>query len=54
MPDLTLNPHIFRAYDIRGVAGEDFTPAVVERIGRAYATYLLRRPPLPAAQRRYR
>ena len=47
MPDLTLNPHIFRACDIRGVAGEDFTPAVVERIGRAYATYLLRRPPSP-------
>lgn len=43
MPDLMLNPHIFRAYDIRGVAGEDFTPAVVERIGRAHGTYLLRR-----------
>jgi len=29
---------IFREYDIRGIVGEDLTPEVAERIGRAYAT----------------
>lgn len=38
----SLNPDIFRAYDIRGIVGSDLTPAIVERIGRAYATLLRR------------
>ena len=33
---------IFREYDIRGVFGEDFDLADVERLGRAYGTYLSR------------
>jgi len=37
---VTLNPFIFRAYDIRGVVGEDLTHETCERIGRAYGTYL--------------
>jgi phosphomannomutase/phosphoglucomutase len=44
MTGLVLNPHIFRAYDIRGIArgapDDDLTPAVAERIGRAFGTYL--------------
>ena len=43
MPDFALDPHIFRAYDIRGIAAEEFTPAVAERLGAAFATYLRRR-----------
>ena len=44
--------HIFREYDIRGIAGTDLTPAVVEAIGRAYA-HLLREahPALPVGRR---
>jgi phosphomannomutase / phosphoglucomutase len=38
----TINPHMFRAYDIRGLAGSDLTPEVVELIGRAWATWLRR------------
>ena len=37
-----LNPHMFRAYDIRGVAGKDLTEPIAERVGRAYATLLRR------------
>ena len=29
---------IFREYDIRGIVGQDLTPELAERIGRAYAT----------------
>ena len=36
----TFNPQIFRAYDIRGVVGEDLTRAGMVQIARAYATYL--------------
>ena len=43
MPPITLNPLMFRTYDIRGTVGDDLTPAVAERIGRAYGTYLVRR-----------
>jgi len=40
--DLSLPPsHIFREYDIRGIAETDFTPEAVEIIGRSYA-FLLR------------
>ena len=35
-----LNPQIFRTYDIRGKAEEDFSAADVELIGRAFGTYL--------------
>ncbi len=42
MPPPLLNPHMFRAYDIRGVVGEDLTPASVEVIGRAFGTFLRR------------
>ena len=31
---------IFRAYDIRGVFGEDLTEEVATRIGAAFATFL--------------
>ena len=37
-----LNPHIFRAYDIRGDVGPDLNPSTVELIGRAYGTHLRR------------
>jgi phosphomannomutase/phosphoglucomutase len=42
----TINPHMFRAYDIRGFAephGTDLTPAVTRLIGQAWATWLRRR-----------
>lgn len=37
-----INPRMFRAYDIRGVVGEDLNPTLVHDIGCAYATYLQR------------
>ena len=37
-----INPFIFRGYDIRGVAGRDLTPEIVEVLGKAYGTYLNR------------
>lgn len=37
-----MNPNIFRAYDIRGIADEDLTDEVVELIGRAYGTHMVR------------
>ena len=36
-----MNPSIFREYDIRGVAGQDYDEEFVESLGRAYATKLL-------------
>jgi len=39
---MKLNPHMFRAYDIRGVVGDDLNPEVAELIGRAYGTHLRR------------
>ena len=38
-----INPHIFRAYDIRGDADRDLGDATMHRIARAYGTYLRRR-----------
>lgn len=38
-----INPHIFRGYDIRGVANEDLGADVIYTLGRAYATYLTER-----------
>ncbi len=37
-----LNPLIFRAYDIRGIAHEDLTPETVNLIGKATGTYMKR------------
>ena len=34
---------MFRAYDVRGVAGEDLTPAVAHVVARAHGAYLQRR-----------
>lgn len=38
-----INPHIFRGYDIRGVAGEDLSEDAYYTLGRAYATFLQQR-----------
>jgi len=38
-----MNPNIFRAYDIRGIADKDLTDEVVELIGRAYGTTMVRK-----------
>jgi len=39
---LTIDPSIFRAYDIRGKVGPSITAEVAETLGRAFGTYLLR------------
>ncbi len=39
---MKINPHIFRGYDLRGIAKKDLNPEIVEHIGRAYGTYLKR------------
>ena len=38
-----LNPHIFRAYDVRGRLDSDIKPEVFREVGRAYGTLLRRR-----------
>ncbi len=38
-----INSHMFRDYDIRGVAGEDLNPGEAELIGKAFGTYLKQR-----------
>ncbi len=38
---VTLNPHIFREYDVRGLVGKDLTEAGVEILGRAFGTWLV-------------
>jgi phosphomannomutase/phosphoglucomutase len=35
---MALNPHIFRAYDVRGRIGPDINPDVFRQVGRAYAS----------------
>jgi phosphomannomutase/phosphoglucomutase len=35
-----LNPHIFRAYDVRGRVGNDINREVFRQVGRAYATLI--------------
>ncbi|MDH4196044.1 MAG: phosphomannomutase/phosphoglucomutase [Candidatus Aminicenantes bacterium] len=40
---MTINPTIFREYDIRGIVGQDLTPEVVEVLGRGIGSYLLGR-----------
>src|SRR5262252_4300120 len=37
-----LNPHIFRAYDVRGRVGSDINPEVFRQVGRAYGTLIRR------------
>jgi phosphomannomutase/phosphoglucomutase len=37
-----LNPHVFRAYDVRGLVGHDINPDVFRHVGRAYATMIRR------------
>lgn len=37
------HPHIFKRYDIRGLAGSELTDPLVEALGRAIGTYLRRR-----------
>jgi len=40
---MTINPTIFREYDIRGIVGQDLTPEIVEVLGRGIGAYLLNR-----------
>ena len=37
---MALNPHIFRAYDVRGRVGPDINPDVFRQVGRAYASLI--------------
>jgi len=39
---MKINPYIFRGYDLRGIAGKDLTPEIVEFIGKAYGSYLIK------------
>ncbi|MCB0307464.1 MAG: phosphomannomutase, partial [Calditrichaeota bacterium] len=39
----TVNPFIFREYDIRGVVETELTAAVVEALGKGLGTYFLRK-----------
>ncbi len=39
----SVNPQIFREYDIRGIVDEDLNSDTIDIIGRAYGTYLRRR-----------
>ena len=36
-----ISPHIFRAYDIRGLYNEDLTPEIIYKIGLAFGNYVL-------------
>jgi len=38
----SINPQIFREYDIRGIVGKDLTPESVTSIGKAIGTYIRR------------
>jgi len=38
--DININPKIFRAYDIRGVYGEDINEDIFYVLGRVFATYI--------------
>jgi len=40
---MIVNKQIFRGYDIRGIAGTDLTPEIVEHLGKAHGTYLQNR-----------
>ncbi|MAR15308.1 MAG: phosphomannomutase [Candidatus Marinimicrobia bacterium] len=40
---MNLNQNIFREYDIRGVVTEDFQKNVVESLGKAFGTYIIKK-----------
>ena len=40
---MTVNPSIFRKYDVRGIVGRDLTPDAVELLGRGYGSYVARK-----------
>lgn len=40
---IKVNEEIFRAYDIRGKVNEDLNHEIVELIGKAFGTYLLKK-----------
>ena len=40
LSDVSINPAIFREYDIRGITGKDIDEEVFELIGKAYGTYM--------------
>lgn len=40
--EMKINPHMFRAYDLRGIVNKDLTPEIVEHIGRAHGTFMKR------------
>jgi phosphomannomutase/phosphoglucomutase len=43
MPKVSINPEIFRGYDIRGLVDKDLNQEVIYTLGKAYATFLYRR-----------
>jgi len=40
---MEINPYIFRGYDIRGLVDKDLNLEIVEHIGKAYGTFLLKK-----------
>ena len=38
--NMKINPNVFRNYDIRGIVDKDLDVEKVERIGKAYGTFL--------------
>jgi phosphomannomutase/phosphoglucomutase len=48
---LKITPSIFREYDIRGIAGRDLSPEFAECLGKAYAMYIAKRPPVAGRNR---
>jgi phosphomannomutase len=52
MPQVTIDPGIFKAYDIRGLYGDQIDGDVAEQIGRAFARVLADRAGKPAGELR--
>jgi phosphomannomutase len=50
--EVTVNPAIFKAYDIRGLYGSDIDAGLAEKIGRAFARVIADREGKPAAELR--
>lgn len=40
---MKVSPHIFRGYDLRGLAGKELSPELAEHLGKAFGTYLKRK-----------
>lgn len=40
---MKINPHILRGYDIRAEVGKDINSEIVEHIGKAYGTYIIKK-----------